>query len=240
MKKQKYTKEVLEPLVKESCSIAEVLKKLGLKISGGSFSHISKKIKTYEIDTSHMLGQKWTKGKRRPNITKSWEVILQENRNGKREQSYLLRRALIESGRPYICEECGQGPIWKGKELRIQVDHINRDWEDNRKENLRFLCPNCHTQTDGFNGSKGLAELTKSYNYYKQKPKEQWKKRKYANRKTRRPAKDLLEKMAWEKPTTHIAQDFGVTSNAVKKWYRFYKIDYPQRGYWAKKQAGKL
>jgi hypothetical protein len=53
---------------------------------------------------------------------------------------------------PYVCSECGQLPEWNSKPLVLQVDHINGDPTDNRPENLRFLCPNCHTQTETFAG----------------------------------------------------------------------------------------
>lgn len=61
-----------------------------------------------------------------------------------------LRNALIRTGRKYECEECFQKPIWNGKKLTLQVDHINGISHDHRQENLRFLCPNCHTQTSTF------------------------------------------------------------------------------------------
>ena len=54
---RKYTKELLEPLVEESTSIAQVIRKLGLKQAGGTQAHVSRRIKEYELDTSHFLGQ---------------------------------------------------------------------------------------------------------------------------------------------------------------------------------------
>ena len=52
---------------------------------------------------------------------------------------------------------CGQGPSWNGRPLVLQVDHINGDPLDNRQENIRFICPNCHTQTENFAGNKRKA-----------------------------------------------------------------------------------
>lgn len=46
-----------------------------------------------------------------------------------------------------MCENIG---VWNGKKLSLQLDHINGDHSDNRLENLRFLCPNCHTQTETY------------------------------------------------------------------------------------------
>ena len=53
---------------------------------------------------------------------------------------------------PYLCGICGLGPEWNGMVLVLQIDHINGDSTDSRLENLRFLCPNCHSQTETFAG----------------------------------------------------------------------------------------
>ena len=153
--KTKYTKELLEPLVKSSTSLISVVRKLGItSYGGGTQSHIKKVIANYGIDTSHFLGQANNQGlhhvggpaKRKP---KSILVLLPV---GETEKSRLLRRALIESGREYKCECCGQLPIWNGKSLVLQIDHKSGLRNDNRSDNLRFICPNCHTQTDNFCG----------------------------------------------------------------------------------------
>jgi hypothetical protein len=62
--------------------------------------------------------------------------------------TYLRSLILAENLLPYECSECGCGPEWRGKELILQLDHRNGDPTDNRLENLRFLCPNCHSQTE--------------------------------------------------------------------------------------------
>lgn len=59
-----------------------------------------------------------------------------------------LKTRVIEDGLiPYECADCQTPPVWNGKPLVLHLDHINGDSFDNRLENLRFLCPNCHSQT---------------------------------------------------------------------------------------------
>ena len=61
-----------------------------------------------------------------------------------------LKNRLLEAGiLQNRCEECGLTE-WRGKRLSIQIDHVNGVRDDNRLENLRMLCPNCHSQTETF------------------------------------------------------------------------------------------
>lgn len=53
------------------------------------------------------------------------------------------------------CSCCGQLPIWNNKPLELQLDHIDGNSDNNFPNNLRLLCPNCHTQTENF-GSRGV------------------------------------------------------------------------------------
>jgi len=70
-------------------------------------------------------------------------------------RSYQLKNKLIAEGyKEAKCEECGLGEEWNGKVLVLELDHINGDKNDNRLENLKILCPNCHSQTPTFRGRK--------------------------------------------------------------------------------------
>jgi predicted RNA-binding Zn-ribbon protein involved in translation (DUF1610 family) len=143
----KYTKEMLEPIVKSSVSVSEVLRKLSLKITGGSHNYIKRLIEKFKLDASHFLGCRTHCGQKSHSNKRLWNEILIVQEDGeKREPGYVLRRALIESGKEYKCVGCGNEGIWNNKPLLLQVDHENGNWLDNRPENVNFLCPNCHYQ----------------------------------------------------------------------------------------------
>ena len=159
--RNKYTKETLEELVKNSTSVLEIIRKLGLKESGGTHTHITKRIKDFNIDISHFLGKASNHGKSHKGGCKKleWQECLVLREKGVRQKSFILRRALIDSGEEYKCNECGIKD-WLGKNLVLHVDHKNGNWLDDRKENIRFLCPNCHSQSSNYCGSKGYTGLT--------------------------------------------------------------------------------
>jgi len=64
-----------------------------------------------------------------------------------------IKKWLIETSGE-VCSICNSLPIWQGRFLSLQVDHINGVNNDNRPENVRLVCPNCHSQTDTFAGKK--------------------------------------------------------------------------------------
>lgn len=53
------------------------------------------------------------------------------------------------------CQICGTGNIWNDKPLTLQIDHIDGNASNNSPNNLRIICPNCHTQTQTF-GTKNI------------------------------------------------------------------------------------
>ena len=148
--KEYYQKDKLEQIVSESYSFAEALRKIGLWDVGSNFKTIKKYVEEYNIDTSHFRGQTWNKGMGNTDYAayNKLENILKENTNFK---SDTLKYRLVKEGlKQWKCEKCGNEGVWEGKELVLELHHINGNHYDNRLENLQILCPNCHSQTDNF------------------------------------------------------------------------------------------
>jgi len=131
----------------ESTSLAQVLRKLGIALAGGSQAYVATRIRASGLDTSHFLGQAHQRGRPARRRLPPDQILRVLPPGSYRMNVKRLRRALVEMGVPELCEQCAQGPDWQGKPLRLIVDHRNGEWLDNRLENLRFLCPNCHAQT---------------------------------------------------------------------------------------------
>lgn len=142
------TPEELRVAVAESISLAEVLRRLGRPGSGTQRAYLRQWIAEDQLATEHFLGQAHQRGKRGPALGRRPEEILVKHDGERRTRTVVLRRALHEMGVPEECADCGVGPEWLGKPMTLEVDHVNGDWSDDRLENLRLLCPNCHAVTN--------------------------------------------------------------------------------------------
>lgn len=145
------TKQLLEDVVRDSITLSEVARKLGKQPKGGNISALSNKCKEFEIDTRHLKGQSWAKG-----ISKLSPEHLDDNvfvYGGTGSH----KRVLIRE-RGHVCE-CCRGEKWLGERITLELDHIDGDRQNNVRENLQLLCPNCHSYTPtwrGRNVKKGL------------------------------------------------------------------------------------
>lgn len=131
-------------VIKESYSRSEVFEKLGMRKGGAAFRILNRRINDDKIDISHFqLGGAVSDTKK---FTDEELFTFPSPIGDNSPRKRVLKGKLI----PYTCKECGIGNIWNGKQLILQLDHINGIRNDNRLSNLRFLCPNCHAQTPTF------------------------------------------------------------------------------------------
>lgn len=134
-------------IVKEADSYSDCLRALGLHTSGGSSTDILKKrIRELNCSIEHFH----SKEKVSSNKKYSLDEILVKN-SSYANISRLKIRLVNEKRLEYKCANCGLTE-WLGQPISLQLDHINGINNDHRIENLRFLCPNCHSQTETFAG----------------------------------------------------------------------------------------
>ncbi|MEV7894502.1 HNH endonuclease signature motif containing protein [Streptomyces cyaneofuscatus] len=157
----RWTKEVLQAAVGSSTNMCEVLRRLGLEVVGGQHTHISRRVKALGIDTSHFSAPPRSGDLRRRHPE---ELLVDQSQNlARRIPGERLKRAMIALGAAERCTLCGTGGMWRERPLPLEVDHIDGNWRNNRPENLRLLCPNCHSTTDTYRGrGKGLRTSARS------------------------------------------------------------------------------
>jgi hypothetical protein len=218
-----WTKEQLIDAVKSSKKYIEVAQKLGLTNLGSNYYTIKKYIKLYELDISHFMTRKEICSEARKQISEltNEEIFCVNSIDRKHIKNRILRDNLIE----YKCQRCGI-TVWEGEKLSLHLDHINGVNNDNRLENLRFLCPNCHSLTDTYCAKNKindlstkkvtrciLCEIIISHNSL------MCKKCNAQNRKTKInwPNDDELIQLVKASNYQQVGTKLGVSGNAVKK-----------------------
>lgn len=217
----------LEDAVKKSICRSDVLRQLNL-VTNGSGNHriIQKWIDKLNIDISHFdisaaRGKNSGRNKQIP-----IDLILTE---GTTLTSSVKRK--LKTLIKYECGLCKNIGMHRGLPLTLQIDHINGIHTDNKIENLRWLCPNCHTQTLTY-GSKNLKkeklrvdEADKSkqtatkqssgFNKFDDRP---------STRKVNRPPREELANLIDSHSWVYLGRKFGVSDNAVRKWAKRYNL----------------
>jgi 5-methylcytosine-specific restriction endonuclease McrA len=141
------TKNEMKKLLDESKSMREVILKLGLQPNGSSgYMHVKNKIVKLglEIPKYNYYGDGHSRRK-----YSNDEVFCKDSTLPRQKvKNRIIKEKLIE----YKCSDCGNNGEYNGMPLSLHLDHINGINDDNRLENLRFLCPNCHSQTETYAG----------------------------------------------------------------------------------------
>lgn len=140
-----WTIEQLKLAAQRSTSNRQVLQKLGLVEAGGNYAQIKKYLKEHSIDTRHFTGPVWNKGMR--GLYRSPTVPLEKIlMKGVNFQTFQLKKRLFNNKlKMRACELCSWAQMSPDGRIPLELDHINGDRTDNRLENLRILCPNCHS-----------------------------------------------------------------------------------------------
>ena len=137
----------LRQMVPEVTSYAGLLRGLGLKVGGGTQSLLKQRVAVLGISTSHFKGQSWLLGIKRGTSGNSHplsEILIEDS--GYQSTNQLKKRLIAAGLLEQRCAQCGLTE-WQGKLAPLELDHINGRRRDNRLENLRILCSNCHAQT---------------------------------------------------------------------------------------------
>lgn len=146
MNKYNWEKERIEEAVKISYNKCETLRNLGIPTVGNNIETLNKKIKEFDIDTSHFTGRHY--------ITNDVAYVpYKEYENNERKiKTFSLKQKLFkEHLKEQKCEICGITE-WLGKPINLQLHHKDGNNQNNNLDNLMILCPNCHSQTDNYCG----------------------------------------------------------------------------------------
>ncbi|MFC9845473.1 HNH endonuclease [Streptomyces sp. NPDC060223] len=138
----------LRSLVLSSTSYADLMRGLGMEVNDTNHRRVRRAVSRLDLDTSHFKRRAWGRPERPAPASTAHRVLAVLPDQAGRTNRAQLHRAMTEIGVPYACVECGNTGEWRGRPITLQIDHVSGDWRDNRRENLRYLCPNCHSLTD--------------------------------------------------------------------------------------------
>lgn len=194
--------EELEKAIEAAVSISDVLKNLGLRAAGGNYKTLHEACQAFNLDLPK-YDRVISIQKNRLTQKPLSDVLTQDSSYSR---GHLKKRLVKENILEYVCVRCGLGSVWQNEPLTLQLEHKNGIWNDNRLENLEFLCPNCHSQTSTFAGRSSK----------KKKEKKPMVPRSYGT-KIVWPKLEDLERMVEENGFSKTGRLLGVSDNAIRK-----------------------
>ena len=239
----RYDEQAARAAVETSLSYSEALGKLGLRPAGGNHELFRRYVdEVWKIPTDH-LDQDRTRTlsllQRKPKPL--YEILVAGSSYNRHNLKIRLYEAELKERR---CEMCGQGEVWRGKELSLILDHINGVPDDNRLENLRILCPNCNATLSTHCGRKNQmmpkwrncrvcgGEFKPKYSAHNYCSRDcgarhgnRQREPRPESRRVPRPAYEQLLKDVSEMSMVALGRRYGVSDNAVRKWLRWYEAE---------------
>jgi ribosomal protein L40E len=211
-----WTDKEFSDVVKNSKTITEVLRCFGVPVNQGYHNRaFHRDIDRLGLDTSHFSRPK------PKNDLPLDEILIEKSKwkgGSKNLRIKLVKYGVIDN----VCSECGIGPEWNGKRLTLQLDHINGDSSNNRLENLRILCPNCHTQTithsrNKTNRTEHICSRCGAKHPTKSKLCRPCSNAQNAKHKINWPTNAKLKRILRTKSYTQVGRELGVSDNAIRK-----------------------
>lgn len=222
----RHTDEEFTAAVQEVVSMAQLVKKLDMVISGWNYKNLYGRIQRLQLSTAHWKGRAElaADGTSRLLSQPLLAEILVEN--SPYDPSSMRRLVIKHNLLAYQCAKCGISE-WMGEPLQLQLDHINGKRRDQRLENLRWLCPNCHTQTETWGRKRKRNRCVDCGKPLSRSPKKVTRCGKCASiaglahrTRTNWPPLDRLLEMVEQSSFVAVGRQLGVSDNAIRKHIR--------------------
>lgn len=217
-----FSEQEQRSVVSRCSSMAQLLKELGYgTVHGNQSITVKRRLEKYGISTDHFNSSQCRSNRSTENVFV---------KNSTANQTTLRRWYIKGNYSEYKCAICGQDPIWNGRDLVLTLDHTDGNNSNNVLSNLRWLCPNCHSQTRTFAGKNVVHEhksprlclecgVTISSGstfclrcFHKRR------------RKVVRPSPEELLIEQKDSTFEKVGYKYGVSGNAVRKWCKPYQI----------------